>query len=395
MKKIIINLLLIIVGIMIALLLAEATLWAIDFSKPIPSVPDPVTGSFRRPNMEFRYRDEGDAQVRTNSAGLRDREHNQTKPENTVRIAVLGDSYAEAYQVNEEQTFWKILEHKLNECRPFGEKKRVEVINFGVSGYGTAQELLLLRNRVWSYDPDIVLLAFLTGNDVRNNSKVLEPEKIRPFFIFNERDELIQDNSFLEDPVYIKASSYLHNVLRRLSDYSRFIQLIAWVRSQFPNWRAYNQYQANSGKESPLAEVGLDESVYDENPNQVWQEAWRITEALLTIMNKEVKLHGAKFLVVTLSSGIQVLPDRKIRDDYMKLRDFKDLFYPDKRIKALGEREGFGVLMIAPYLQKIAEETNTFMHGFKNTSLGEGHWNGNGHKYAGEFIANYWCIYHQ
>ena len=70
------------------------------------------------------------------------------------------------------------------------------MINFGVSGYGTAQELLTLRHYVWDYSPDIVLMAFLPGNDVRNNSKELEPEKLRPFFRLRD-GELELDRSFL------------------------------------------------------------------------------------------------------------------------------------------------------------------------------------------------------
>ena len=52
--------------------------------------------------------------------------------------------------------------------------KRVEVLNFGCDGYGTAQEFILLRDRVWRYAPDVVVLAVFTGNDIRNNSLVLE-----------------------------------------------------------------------------------------------------------------------------------------------------------------------------------------------------------------------------
>ena len=65
----------------------------------------------------------------------------------------------------------------------FGEKK-VEVINFGVSDYGTAQELIVLREKVWFYDPDFVLLAIFTQNDISNNSVALEKQKMRPFFSF-------------------------------------------------------------------------------------------------------------------------------------------------------------------------------------------------------------------
>ena len=36
----------------------------------------------------------------------------------------------------------------------------------GVSGYGTTQELVTLREKVWRYSPDMVLLAVTTNNDV-------------------------------------------------------------------------------------------------------------------------------------------------------------------------------------------------------------------------------------
>jgi len=43
-----------------------------------------------------------------------------------------------------------------------------------VSSYGTAQELLNYRYYGSKYSPDMVMLAFFAGNDVRNNSKALE-----------------------------------------------------------------------------------------------------------------------------------------------------------------------------------------------------------------------------
>ena len=72
-----------------------------------------------------------------------------------------------------EDTFWSVMERELGQCALFA-GRRVEVINFGVSGYGTVQELMTLRHYVWDYDPDVVVLAFTTGNDVRNNLRALE-----------------------------------------------------------------------------------------------------------------------------------------------------------------------------------------------------------------------------
>src|SRR5258705_7365451 len=86
-----------------AILLTEASLRLIGFYRPPVEIPDPIAGNFRSPNFQFRYTDEGDAQVAINSYGQRDREHTVAKPRNTYRIAVLGDSFAEAYQVNRSE----------------------------------------------------------------------------------------------------------------------------------------------------------------------------------------------------------------------------------------------------------------------------------------------------
>lgn len=71
---------------------------------------DEARGYALRPGMEGWFRKEGESYVRINSDGLRDRQHTKAKPENTLRIAVLGDSYAEALQVPMEQAFWAVME---------------------------------------------------------------------------------------------------------------------------------------------------------------------------------------------------------------------------------------------------------------------------------------------
>lgn len=96
---------------------------------------------------------------------------------------------------------------------------------------------------------------------------------------------------------------------------------------------------------------------------------------------------GSKFLVVTLSNPLQALPDPSVRQKAMQLLGVNDLFYPDKRIKALGDREGFPVLNLAPSFQSSAEENNICLHGFDNAVPCGGHWNAHGHQLAGKMIA--------
>ncbi len=67
------------------------------------------------------------------------------------------------------------------------------------------------------------------------------------------------------------------------------------------------------------------------------------------------------------------------------------MFYPDLRIKALGEREGVTVLNFGPPFQAYAERNQIYLHGFQNATLGGGHWNANGRRLACELIAEKIC----
>src|SRR6266852_1417876 len=141
------KLLLVLFGLLFGCLMSEIFLRIIGYSYPIFYTTDYYRGFALRPGIEGHYQREGESYVRINSDGLRDREHANVKPANIMRIAVLGDSFAEAMHVPMEQTFWSLIERKLEECHAY-RGKHVEVMNFGVSGYGTAQELMTLRQKV-------------------------------------------------------------------------------------------------------------------------------------------------------------------------------------------------------------------------------------------------------
>lgn len=379
----------ILIGILLPLGAAEVWLRLTGFSYPIFFNADPVTGNMHRPYVEGWYREEGAAYVTINSAGLRDREHTTAKPAGVVRILVLGDSYAEALQVPMEQTFWSVLERELNACHAFG-KNIAEVINLGVSGYGTAQELLALRTWGWAYQPDIVLLAFLTGNDISDNSKELNilSSPPRPYFIQGS-DDLVLDQTFLSTTTYQQKTGPMWTVFQSLSDDIRLLQFL---------YRAKHRLQQNQEEQStaavigrPAVESGLDESVYGEPTQQAWKAAWDITERLLRTIHNESRSKGVRFVLTTLSNGLQVLPDPRKRESLMRQLQVKDLFYPDTRLHRLAEREGFEVITLAPVLHQYAETHQESLHGFENAIMGFGHWNERGHKVAGQHLARYFC----
>ena len=91
----------------------------------------------------------------------------------------------------------------------------VEVINFGVSGFGTIQEWQMLEHYVGDYAPDLVLLAFLPGNDVRNNSRQLESDHRRPFAELNDGKLQLRVRPTRVSPMLMKQASTARSLHRR------------------------------------------------------------------------------------------------------------------------------------------------------------------------------------
>ncbi|MCB1801870.1 MAG: SGNH/GDSL hydrolase family protein [Gammaproteobacteria bacterium] len=369
--------------------LAELALRLAGVSYPNFYAPDPHTGMALRPNASGYFGLEGGSHVEINADGLRDVAHAKEKPPGTLRIAVLGDSYAEAMQVDRVQTFWSVMNESLRDCAALGQR-RVEVINFGVSGYGTAQALQTYRYKVRDYDPDIVLLAFLTGNDIRNNLRELELDPLRPYFVLRD-GQLLLDDAFLDEPAYRMRQSGAAQLLYAVINHSRVLQLINRVR-QILKARDVASAQAElAGAATQGGEAGLDAQVYHAPIEPLWQQAWAVTAALLRTLADEVASDGRRLVVATLSNGIQVHPDPAQRAAFMQAQGLDTLFYPDDRVAGIGRDYGFEVLTLAPGLQQFAQQEGNYLHGFDNTPIGQGHWNALGHRAAGERLASFIC----
>lgn len=134
-----------------------------------------------RPNLDVKFQG---VPVRTNSCGMRDAEVPVAKPEDTYRIALLGDSYAFGWGVEEDRIFARVLENLLNDFTQGA--PRVEVLNFGVPGYSTFQEVAAFNQVGKDFDPDLVMVYF-----IRNDFGL-------PFFIrsFGDPEEIVQGTEF-------------------------------------------------------------------------------------------------------------------------------------------------------------------------------------------------------
>lgn len=108
--------------------------------------------------------------------------------------AFVGDSFTFCLGVNDSETFVQLLNLKEGRTKMF--------LNFGIPGYSTDQEWLLIQDRVFSFSPDVILLVVYLGNDLFDNELPfpLQADNAKPYF------ELMPDGLTLKNvPVPLKV----------------------------------------------------------------------------------------------------------------------------------------------------------------------------------------------
>jgi hypothetical protein len=118
------------------------------------SAPDAELGFVRKPNITWRGRlpgDERQVDYRTDERGFRN-------PPGLTRadLVFIGDSFTEAAQVAEDDTFARRLATTL----------RLGTVNLGRGAYGPQQELIVLRRYGLAYQPTLVVWQIFEGNDL-------------------------------------------------------------------------------------------------------------------------------------------------------------------------------------------------------------------------------------
>jgi hypothetical protein len=366
------------ISLAMTLLVGEVGLRAVGFEAPPLYERDPELGWSLRPNLRTVYRDEGTSLVSTSSAGLRDVEHAVEKKVGVYRIAVLGDSFAEALQVDREESFWALLDENLRGC-PARHARDVEVLNFGVSSYGTANELLMLEQRVFAYSPDLVLTAFFGGNDVQDNDPALDhlTVRMRPYFRLESGTLVLQPG----EPLGLPRRAW-QAALR----VSRLGQLVEQIRKR----RAQRAARQASGSVTEEAGVARDLFLAGDGAPE-WKRAWEVTERLLTRMFQESEQHGARFLLLDVAPSIVVHPDDAARSEFARKVGAEDLFRTEARLTRLASSTRMEFLALGPPMLEHARKTGRCLHGFANAAPCGGHWNQEGHRIASVLVAERIC----
>lgn len=222
-------------------------------------------------------------------------------PPGRPKVVMLGDSITFGSWARDRDTFSALLDG------------HYEVINLGVEGYGTAQELLKLEHEGTLYRPDVVVLNFTVANDVSDNASGISGREEEggqwpvPYFTLGGHGALV-----------------LHDAHVRLSAARRLAQ-----------WMQDESYLVNrlslvptENHVAPLADPEHAPSRFWESPG-ARDEAERVTVALIAAVHERARAAGSRCVVL-------LHPDRPTFEMHSSLAD--------RLHKALAER-GIGPIV--------------------------------------------------
>ncbi len=236
---------------------------------------------------DFRYR------IDVNSLGFRDREIDLEKPDGVRRVLVLGDSFAFGVGLKNEDRFSDMLQRML--------PGDVQVINCGVPGWGTDQEMLFYEKSLRRLKPDLILLTFLMQNDVVNNALAgpLIEVGTKPRFLCSG------DGLTMEAAVPPAKLSFGARAKRWL----RKSRLLLFVKRRFD----MREYRHHVEEDPRFVTHGYEAhrhlshwSVYDVRGGDAIDDAWCVTERVLTRLAEDCRTDSAELVVLAFPSKPEV-----------------------------------------------------------------------------------------
>ena len=289
--------------------------------------PDPELGWRIRPNVDVTHVKPGiyEVAVHTNNRGMRgSRDVAAIKSERRPRVGVFGCSQTFGETVNDEETYVERLAERL---------PGVELLNFGVRGYGTDQMLLYYEREAERYDLDVVVLAFAFYHMKRNDSGFLFYAK--PYFELDAGGKLELFGVPVPTPEQLAAEDF-STYTWDLADRS---VLLRWVWQKVRNLRSRDLYAADG-------------------------RAWALTRALIERFARSATATGARVVVMSIDEAQPEL---------------------EAQLADLTEELGVGLVNLGPTLRDAAEL------GLSYTLPADNHWNAEGHRLVADRLEAWLC----
>ena len=309
--------------------------------------------------------------IEVNDLGQRDRPRHYRRTPGRRRVLVLGDSFVEALQVDLEDTFPARLERTLG----------VEMLNAGVSGYSTDNELRAFLRAGRRYHPDAVLLLLHVGNDVLENGALL----------YLENPHGLPPKPWLRARAATGTLATCLSVHRAIAGIAAGLGPFAWEHSRLIRMGLIGGQAAIVSAlcrraTGPAVIEGVPEllGVYGEPRTPAWRQAWSETESLLAHLARRVRATGATFGVALGPAGFEY--DPRLRW-YERLEPGTrgrawDFDYPYRRLGRLLSDQGIPWTSLVPALRAHDDAT-----GDSGTYEWDSHWTAGGHAVVADALA--------
>jgi len=256
------------------------------------------------------------------------------------RIALIGDSFIEGFQVKEEYHLRTVLESSLNRET---NSENYEVLNFGISGLDFRKMFILYQSFAKKYNPDMVLF-FVNDSDFLSDDKNLGPR-----LTLEKNNKLKTDYSFRNSKEFQSKSKI--NIFRGLSVYSLFKADYAAYASGKTSRIIFNKLTGFDNNIRP----NLTATVVQSTPDSLYH-----LNALVLNQLSGLKKEGVDVLII---------PIRDLSEDYNLL------------IKKSGLQR---IDLNKIYSEMQTKGINPFY--WEATNM-EGHWNNKAHEYIGKYLA--------
>lgn len=326
---------------------------------------DPELGWRGRPDARGTYRAHGFlTDVTLNHGGWRDEE--PEIPSRVPTVALVGDSFAWGFGVQRGEMFADRVEALL---------PGVRVQNYGVCGYGTDQELLVLEKSALAIHPRVVLVEFAVGNDLDN---VLSS---RAYGLPKPRYVPANGALRLEGIPVPRTEQWDRAARTGVRDFlTAHVRLFAWSRPRWANLRGRAERLLPFLREE---KGSLRLALLDKNPSQRVERGWGLVEQILGKVAADADAAGARTVVLVVPDRTQV--DAPLWNDFLDTQGRDPASYdrdlPDRRIQEIASRLGITVVdPLEAQRARAASGTAVFL-------TGDPHWNAAGHEIAAQELA--------
>ncbi len=233
--------------------------------------------------------------VQINRDGLRNEELPHERVPGRGRIMCLGDSFTFGVGVEAEQTFSKILQNRL--------LRDTDVINTGVTGFGTDQEYLYLTYEGKRYQPDLVVLVFYSENDMDDNQRHSGLGYPKPYFVMGPNGlelKTFVDSSKLQygadpEPFSFRRWSRAYEHIRRWIYMIQEARKLKATLASAPTTPTGAPAASSTNRLAADPAACLDEPRFAQPPS-----GYEVTRALFLATSDECRRIGAKFLVLLI-----------------------------------------------------------------------------------------------